>query len=257
MTADERRPSVIPEALVDALRKARAVVALTGAGVSAESGIPTFRDAMEGLWSKFDPHELATPEGFARDPETVTRWYDWRREKCAAAKPNAAHLALARLENHLAAQKRAFMLLTQNVDRLHQAAGSGNVVELHGTLWLWRCIRCGVEREERNVPFREYPPRCACGGTRRPAVVWFGEMLPEDAMQKAHDALGTCDLFFSIGTSAVVEPAASFIHSARRRGARTVEINRDPTPISSVVDWSLLGRAGEILPEVVKITFGI
>jgi NAD-dependent deacetylase len=252
-----QRQSVISEQLVETLRKARSVVVLTGAGVSAESGIPTFRDAMEGLWSKFDPHELATPEGFARDPETVTRWYDWRREKCATAKPNAAHLALARLEQHLAAQKRAFTLLTQNVDRLHQAAGSSNVVELHGTLWIWRCIRCGVEREERDVPFREYPPRCACGGARRPAVVWFGESLPEDAIQKAYGALETCDLFFSIGTSAVVEPAASFIHSARHHGASTVEINRDPTPISSVVDWSLLGKAGELLPEVVRLMFRI
>jgi NAD-dependent deacetylase len=243
--------------LVDALREARAVVVLTGAGVSAESGIPTFRDAMDGLWAKFDPHELASPEGFERDPKTVTRWYDWRREKCAAAKPNAAHLALARLENHLAAQQRAFTLLTQNVDRLHQAAGSRNVVELHGTIWVWRCTRCGIEREERGVPFKEYPPRCACGGARRPAVVWFGEMLPEDAMQQAGDALEACDLFFSIGTSAVVEPAASFIHHARRRGAKTVEINREPTPITPVVDWSLPGKAGEILPEVVRLAFGI
>ena len=233
------------------------MVVLTGAGVSAESGIPTFRDAMDGLWSKFDPHELATPEGFARDPETVARWYDWRREKCAAAKPNAAHLALARLERHLAGQKTGFTLLTQNVDRLHQAAGSRNVIELHGTLWIWRCIRCGVEREERDAPFREYPPRCACGGARRPAVVWFGERLPEDAIQKAFGALETCDLFFSIGTSAVVEPAASFIHGARHHGARTVEINRDPTPISSVVDWSLLGKAGELLPELLRLTFPI
>ena len=252
-----QRQSAISERLVETLRKARAVVVLTGAGVSAESGIPTFRDAMDGLWSKFDPHELATPEGFARDPETVTRWYDWRREKCAAAEPNAAHLALARLEEHLAAQKRSFRLLTQNVDRLHQAAGSRNVVELHGTLWIWRCIRCGAEREERDVPFREYPPRCACGGARRPAVVWFGETLPEDAIQKAYGALETCDLFFSIGTSAVVEPAASFIHTSRHHGARTVEINRDPTPISNVVDWLLLGKAGEIMPALVRMTFGV
>lgn len=242
---------------MDALRQARAVVVLTGAGVSAESGIPTFRDAMEGLWSRFDPHELASPEGFAADPETVTRWYDWRREKCATAKPNAAHLALARLEDHLAAQKHAFTLLTQNVDRLHQAAGSHNVVELHGTIWVWRCTRCGIEHEERGGPFREYPPRCGCGGARRPAVVWFGEMLPEDAMQQAYDALAACDLFFSIGTSAVVEPAASFVHTARRHGAKTVEINRDPTPITPVADWSLPGKAGEILPELVNQTFGI
>jgi NAD-dependent deacetylase len=243
---------LIPDSLVDALREARAVVVLTGAGVSAESGIPTFRDAMEGLWAKFDPSQLATPEAFERDPETVTRWYDCRREKCAAAKANPAHLALARWEHHLAEQNRGFTLLTQNVDRLHQAAGSGNVVELHGTLWVWRCTRCGVEREEREAPFPAHPPRCVCGGARRPAVVWFGEMLPEKALEKAHDALEACDFFFSVGTSAVVEPAASFIHIARHRGAKTVEINRDATPVSRVVDWSLRGKAGEVLPELVK-----
>jgi NAD-dependent deacetylase len=247
------RPS-IPDPLAELLRGAQAVVVLTGAGVSAESGIPTFRDAMEGLWAKYDPSQLATPEAFDRDAETVTRWYDWRRAKCAAAKPNPAHLALARLERQRTAQKRGFTLLTQNVDRLHQAAGSRNVVELHGTLWVWRCTRCGAEREEREVPFKEYPPRCACGGARRPSVVWFGEILPEQALGQAHNALATCDLFFSVGTSAVVEPAASFIHIARGRGAKTVEINRDPTPVSRVVDWSLLGRAGEILPELVKRT---
>jgi|ERR1017187_3654838 NAD-dependent deacetylase len=252
-----QRQVVIPESLVEALKEARAVVVLTGAGVSAESGIPTFRDAMEGLWSKFDPRELATPEGFARDPETVTRWYDWRRGKCALAKPNAAHLALARLEEHFTTQKHGFTLLTQNVDRLHQAAGSHNVVELHGTIWMWRCTRCGVECEEHEASFREYPPRCACGGARRPAVVWFGEMLPEAAIRKAYDALETCDLCFSIGTSAVVEPAASFIHSARHHSARTVEINQDLTSITPVVDWSLLGKAGEILPELVGRAFEI
>lgn len=241
---------------MNALQAARAVVVLTGAGVSAESGIPTFRDAMEGLWAKYDPSQLATPEAFDRDPETVTRWYDWRRQKCAAAKPNPAHLALASLEKHFIIHKRGFTLLTQNVDRLHQAAGSRDVVELHGTLWVWRCTRCGVEREEREVPFTEYPPRCACGGARRPAVVWFGEMLPEHALEQSHDALEACGFFFSIGTSAVVEPAASFIHIARHRGAKTVEINRDATPISRVVDWSLLGKAGEILPQLVKRVVG-
>ena len=230
---------------------------LTGAGVSAESGIPTFRDAMEGLWAKFDPSQLATPEAFARDPEMVSRWYDRRREKCAAAKPNPAHLILARLGKYLTAQDRAFTLLTQNVDRLHQAAGSGNVVELHGTLWVWRCTRCGIEHEERVTPFKEYPPLCTCGGARRPSVVWFGEVLPESALEQARDALETCVLFLSIGTSAVVEPAASFIHIARRHGAKTVEINRDATPISGVVDWSLRGKAGEILPELVQRAFGI
>jgi len=230
---------------------------LTGAGVSAESGIPTFRDAMEGLWAKFDPSELATPEAFGRDPGTVSRWYDWRRQKCAAAKPNPGHLALARLERALSERKRRFTLLTQNVDRLHQAAGSSSVIELHGTLWVWRCTRCGVEREEMNVPLQEFPPRCACGGVRRPGVVWFGEPLPEWALKDAYDALETCDLFFSIGTSAVVEPAAGFVHIARRHAAKTAEINWEPTPVSHLVDWSLRGRTGEILPDLVGRTFGI
>ena len=143
-------------------------------------------------------------------------------------------------------------MLTQNVDRLHQTAGSHNVIELHGTLWVWRCTRCGVEREERVVPFHEYPPRCGCGGAKRPAVVWFGEMLPEEALQQARDALEGCDFFLSVGTSAVVEPAASFVHIARHHGASAAEINRDPTPVTRVVDWSLLGKAGEILPELVE-----
>lgn len=246
---------VIPGPLVNALQTARAVVVLTGAGVSAESGIPTFRDAMEGLWAKFDPSELATPEAFARDPVTVTRWYDARREKCATAKPNPAHLALAHMQQTIENEHRQFTLITQNVDRLHQAAGSRDVIELHGTLWVWRCTRCNAEREERDVPFKEYPPKCRCGGHRRPAVVWFGEPLPEDAIEKSYRALENCDLFFSIGTSAVVEPAASFLHTARRHGAKIAEMNKDPTPASQFADWSILGRAGEVLPELVRRAF--
>lgn len=246
----------IPESLVSAARAARAVVALSGAGVSAESGIPTFRDAMEGLWAKYDPMLLATPEAFARDPELVSRWYNWRRQKCADAKPNPAHLALASMEQALTSQGRKFTLLTQNVDRLHHAAGSRNVVELHGTIWVWRCVRCGEEREERNVPFPSYPPKCQCGGNRRPGVVWFGEALHEEALARADEASSRCDPFFSIGTSAVVEPAASFVRIAARQGAKTVEINKEPTPASHDVDWSLLGKAGEILPNLLKQAFG-
>jgi NAD-dependent deacetylase len=245
----------IPEPLIGALRNARAVVVLTGAGVSAESGIPTFRDAMEGLWAKFDPSQLATPEAFARDPETVTRWYDSRRQKCANAKPNPAHLALAHMQQAIENEHRQFTLITQNVDRLHQAAGSRNVIELHGTLWVWRCVLCGEEREERGVPFKEHPPKCRCGGNRRPAVVWFGEALPEEAIERSYAALENCDLFFSIGTSAVVEPAASFLHTARRHGAKIVEINKDPTSASRFADWSILARAGEVLPELVRQAF--
>ncbi len=241
----------IPDDLVEALRSARFVVALTGAGVSAESGIPTFRDAMDGLWAKFRPEDLATPEAFARDPATVTRWYDWRRQLCAKASPNPAHRALAELERRC----RKFSLITQNVDRLHQAAGSRNVIELHGTLWEWRCVRCGEQREERQ-PFGEFPPRCRCGGMRRPAVVWFGEALPENALAQAYRDAEACDLFFSIGTSAVVYPAADLAHAARQHGARVAEINAQPTPLTPLADWPLIGRAGEVLPALVARAFG-
>ncbi len=244
--------TLIPDALVASLKTSQVLVVLTGAGVSAESGIPTFRDAMEGLWAKHDPAQLATPEAFERDPETVTRWYDWRREKCAAAKPNPAHLALAELQRAVEKEGRSFTLITQNVDRLHQSAGSRSVIELHGTLWVWRCTRCGQEREERQVPFAQYPPKCLCGGNLRPAVIWFGESLPEEALNKTYQALEECDLFFAIGSSAVVQPAASFLHVARQRNAKTVEINVASTPVSRLVDWSILGRAGEILPELVR-----
>jgi NAD-dependent deacetylase len=237
----------IPNDLVAALRSARFVVALTGAGVSAESGIPTFRDALDGLWAKFRPEDLATPAAFERDPKTVTRWYDERRQRCAAAKPNAGHLALAAMQRRCA----RFSLITQNVDRLHQAAGSEDVVELHGTLWVWRCTRCGAEREERGA-FNDYPPRCDCGGARRPAVVWFGEALPEPALARAYRDAENCDLFFSIGTSAVVYPAADLPRVARR----VVEINAQPTPLSPLADWVLTGRAGEVLPALVAQAFG-
>jgi NAD-dependent deacetylase len=245
----------IPSGVVEALRRAKSVVVLTGAGVSAESGIPTFRDAMEGLWAQYDPMELATPQAFARNPVMVSKWYDERRRDCALVKPNPGHHALARMEQCLTERKGEFALLTQNVDRLHQVAGSRNVIELHGSIWEWRCERCGVSREERGGPFGQYPPRCACGGTRRPGVVWFGEQLPPKAVRDSERALGRCDLFFSVGTSAVVQPAASFVHLAKRRGAKTAEINREPTQISEIVDWSIMGKSGEILPELVDRAF--
>jgi NAD-dependent deacetylase len=241
----------IPTELVEAVRSARFVVALTGAGVSAESGIPTFRDARQGWWARFRPEELATLEAFARDPATVTRWYDWRRQLCAKARPNAAHVALAEWERRC----RQFSLITQNVDRLHQVAGSRNVVELHGTLWVWRCVRCGEEREERQ-PFREFPPRCHCGAARRPAVVWFGEPLPEAALARAYRDVAACDLFLSVGTSAVVYPAAELPRLARQHGARVVEVNTQPTSVTSLADWALTGRAGEVLPALVERALG-
>lgn len=225
---------------------------MTGAGVSAESGIPTFRDALTGFWAKFDPQELATPEAFRRNPPMVSRWYDERRCRCADVKPNPGHQALARLQDWQEQRGRRFTLLTQNVDRLHQRAGSREVTELHGSLWVWRCCDCGDEREERGPAFADHPPRCRCGGPRRPGVVWFGERLPEAALARAFDAAATCDVFISAGTSGLVEPAAGFLRGAHARGAHTIEINLDATPVSRLVDWALPGKSGEVLPRVVE-----
>jgi len=247
---------IVPLELCETLAAARSVLILTGAGVSAESGIPTFRDALTGLWARYDPSQLATAEAFARDPALVARWYDERRAHCAAAHPNAGHRALAEMERAVTARGGGFLLATQNVDRLHHEAGSRNVVELHGTLWLWRCVDCGHEREERGPPFTEYPPRCECGGARRPGVVWFGEVLPERALAAAHQAAAGCDVFLALGTSALVYPAAGLIDAARASGATTVEINREATPASGSVDFALRGPSGELLPDLVGQAFG-
>lgn len=236
--------------VADRLRTSRGVVVLTGAGVSAESGLKTFRDTMEGLWKDFDPQKLATPEAFEADPETVTRWYDWRRLGCLAADPNPGHLALAAIERSVVARAGSFTLLTQNVDRLHHKAGSRNVVELHGTIMVWRCTRCGEKFEPPPTAFQVFPPPSPWGGILRPDVVWFGEMLPEAALEAACAAMATCDLFMSVGTSSVVYPAAGFIQAAAANGAFTVEINRDATPISRTVDVSLRGKSGDILPAL-------
>jgi NAD-dependent protein deacetylase/lipoamidase len=274
-----------------ALKQARSVVVLTGAGISAESGLRTFRETMEGLWKEFDPMTLATPEAWEADPEKVSRWYDSRRLGCLAAEPNPGHVALAEIEGRLTGRGREFTLLTQNVDRLHQKAGSRNVVELHGSIIEWRCTECGRKVVPGAEAMTEFPPRSLCcagdglsarraeqgrltqaarekgrsgksGIDRmpmpllRPDVVWFGEMLPEAALAAAQEAVAACDLFFSIGTSSVVQPAASYIHWAAQRGARTVEINKDPTPISELVDWSIRGKSGEVLPALVAGAFG-
>ena len=239
------------------------MVVLTGAGISAESGLRTFRETMEGLWKDFDPMTLATPEAWEADPEKVSRWYDWRRQGCLAAEPNPGHLALAEMERRLEARGGRFTLLTQNVDRLHQKAGSRSVVELHGSIIQWRCTACGAKETPGPEPLAAFPPPAACctgsrGKTRallRPDVVWFGEMLPEDALAAASEAVSACDLFFSIGTSSVVQPAASYIHWAARTGAKTVEINKEPTPISNSVDWSIMGKSGEVLPSMIRAAF--
>ena len=184
----------------------------------------------------------------------VTRWYDWRRIGCLAAETNAAHRALAELERMVEHRGGTFTLLTQNVDRLHQRAGSRTVVELHGTIMVWRCTRCGVETEPASEPMSEFPPHSPCCGDRgallRPSVVWFGEALPEHALRTAALAAESCDVFMSIGTSSMVYPAAAFIGQAAANGARTIEINPEPTPMSGRVDWSIRAKAGEALPRI-------
>jgi len=233
----------IPAALIRLLAGAERLVVLTGAGISAESGIPTFRGP-EGLWRTFRPEELATPQAFKQDPRLVWEWYDWRRGKIAQARPNPGHEALVSLESRVP----EFLLLTQNVDGLHRRAGSRQVLEIHGSIWEVRCLACGAVREDRRVPI-PIPPRCeACGGLLRPNVVWFGEPLDPEILRQAETALTRCQAVLVVGTSAVVQPAASFALWARQSGARVAEINPDPTPLTPHWEFSLSGQAGEILP---------
>ncbi len=250
--------------LAGRLASARSVVVLTGAGVSAESGIRTFRDAadeatrtMAGLWKDFDPAKLATPEAFDADPALVTRWYDLRRRGCLAATPNPGHMALAEMQRRVEASGSRFTLLTQNVDRLHQRAGSIGVVELHGSIIEWRCTRTGRKITPDAAEFTTVPAPSpfVAGGLLRPDVVWFSEMLPEAALDIASDALESCDVFISVGTSAQVFPAAGFIRTASANGAFTAEVNREPTPISGLVDACLHGASGALLPRVVDATW--
>jgi NAD-dependent deacetylase len=228
------------------LQSASSVVVLTGAGISAESGVPTFRGP-GGLWRERRPEELATPEAFDRDPRLVWEWYEWRRSVLAKAEPNAGHRALVRLENRAA----RFTLVTQNVDGLHDRAGSRNVVKLHGDIWTVACLGCGRESRDERIPLPELPPRCECGGMLRPGVVWFGEPLPQEAWERAERATEEAEVFLVVGTSAVVYPAAGLVPLAKARGARVIECNMEETPFSSSLDRSLRGRAGEILPALI------
>jgi NAD-dependent deacetylase len=235
------------EAVRALLAQARSVVALTGAGCSAESGVPTFRGP-GGLWRTFRPEDLATPEAFANDPLLVWEWYDWRRGLIAEAKPNPGHDALAALER----RAPELTLITQNVDGLHARAGSRRLLDIHGSLWRTRCLSCGDVRENREATLPELPPRCACGGLLRPDVVWFGEPLPEDLVARSIQAVDACDLMLVIGTSSLVQPAASFADAALGRGVPVVEINLDPTPLSGVATHVLRGRSGDLLPRLIS-----
>ncbi len=234
----------LPPSLVGRLATARRVVALTGAGVSAESGIPTFRDAQTGLWARFRPEELATAEAFATDPKTVWSWYEWRRDLVAAAQPNPGHHVLAAFE----ALFPEFTLITQNVDGLHARAGSRRVIEFHGNLFANRCFAgCGAVTDvPRPCP---EPPRCRrCGTWLRPGVVWFGEAIPPDALEQSQAAASASDVFLSIGTSSQVYPAAGLATLARRAGAQVVEINPAPTGLDGAADFTLAGPSGTLLP---------
>jgi len=231
----------------EALAGARRVAVLTGSGASAESGVPTFRDAT-GLWEQVRLEDVATPGAFAADAAGVWRWYDARRRDVADTEPNPGHRALAALEDRMS----RVTLITQNVDGLHQAAGSSRVVELHGSLWDLRCTGCGTTHTDSRVPLPDLPPCCpACGEWQRPGVVWFGEALPAGALEEATRAAREAEVLLSVGTAAEVEPAASLPRLAGEAGAFVVEINPQPSAVAGEVDLALRGPAGELLPAVV------
>lgn len=235
-----------PAPLIERLRQAQRIAVMTGAGISAESGIPTFRDDADGLWSKFRPEQLATPGAFSEDPATTWDWYRWRRQKVAAAHPNAGHAALAALQTEVTLD-----LITQNVDGLHLRAGSTDVVEFHGNLFEDRCDACGYSGTGAVAAEAGFVPHCPrCNAVLRPGVVLFGEMIPEDGLSAATAASESCDLFLSIGTSSQVYPAASFAEFAKARGATLVEVNPEYTPLTPLADYALTGPAAEVLPAL-------
>jgi NAD-dependent deacetylase len=237
-----------PPELIQLLKKTTCVTVLTGAGVSQESGLRTFRDARAGLWAQYKPEDLATPRAFARDPKLVWDWYAWRREAVKGVRPNASHYALVDMEKMIP----EFTLITQNVDGLHRMAGSQNILELHGNILNVRCSECGKFAETWDDD-PQFVPRCKkCNGLLRPDVVWFEESLPRKQLDAAVNATRTCQVFFSIGTSGAVQPAAALAHAAKAEGAVVIEVNAEPTPLTSKVDYALCGKSGEILPELIK-----
>lgn len=240
-------------ALDDQIRLARAhlasawsITVLTGAGISADSGVPTFRGP-DGLWRTYRAEDLATPEAFERDPRLVWEWYNWRRELIATKSPNPAHVALAELERR---ENERMWLITQNVDGLHRAAGSRRLSEIHGNIWMVRCTGCGVVNEDRRVPIQILPTCDACGALLRPHIVWFGESLDPADLRRCTETLQSCDLLLVIGTSGVVYPAAGFASVAKQAGATVVEINLDETPQAPLVDLVLRGQAKDLVPQL-------
>jgi len=223
------------------------IVILSGAGMSAESGVPTFRGE-DGLWKNYRAEELATPEAFNDDPEVVWEWYDWRRGLIKPLKPNPGHYAIAELE----IKKKNLSIVTQNVDGLHREAGSKKVYELHGNIWKVRCIDCGRETDNHDTPIKILPKCKECEGVLRPGVVWFGESLDPYILSKASELLSHAELTIVVGTSGLVQPAASMAMLAKDNGSKIIEINIEETPNHGLVDFFLLGKSGEILPELIE-----
>jgi len=234
--------------LRELLREDAPTVVLTGAGVSAESGLATFRGP-GGLWKGRDPMELATPEAFAEDPLEVWRFYAWRRARAAEAEPNPGHRAIAALER----ARSEFLLVTQNVDGLHERAGSSRMIRLHGSLWRLRCVAEGTELDDTRADLGVLPPRCDCGAMLRPGVVWFGEPLPVEALRRAEEAVRTAHLVLVAGTSGIVYPAAGLPAIARQADAYVVEVNPEETPLSAIVNERLAGPSGQVLPALARI----
>ncbi len=238
-----------PNALIEQVRIAQHITVLTGAGISAESGVPTFRDAQSGLWAQYDPQELATPQAFQTNSQLVWNWYQWRRALISQVSPNPGHFALAEMQ----AISHQITIITQNVDGLHQQAGSQNVIELHGNIFRDKCFDCNTPIEAVSPATKEISRCTSCGGLARPDVVWFGEILHSDNLSMALDAAHNCSLFLSIGTSSAVQPAASIPVIARENGAVLVEINPKPTPITRFADYVLQCYSGEILPQLLNM----
>jgi len=236
----------IPSDLIEQLKAAKSVVFFSGAGISAESGIPTFR-GKDGIWNKFRPEELANFDAFIRNPQLVWEWYNYRKSIVHQSKPNPGHLAIVEFEKY----SEQVIVVTQNVDNLHGRAGSKIVYELHGNIERNFCIKC-KKHYDGDLEFKDGIPKCKCGGLIRPDIVWFGEFLPADQFQLSEKAARNCDVFFIVGTSAVVYPAASLVHVARNNGAFLVEVNIEETEASTIANVSLFGESGKVLPQIVE-----
>ncbi len=235
------------EVVRDKLRRAKQVGVITGAGISAESGVPTFR-GKDGLWKKKDPMKLASIDAFLANPEEVWEFYNWRRKLISKVTYNSGHEAITLLEE----KKENFLLITQNVDGLHRLAGSKKLIEIHGSIWKVVCTSCKCSYEDRSLDLGKLPKCKRCGGILRPGVVFFGESLDGELLKKSIDFLKGCDFLLVVGTSSVVQPVASFPFIAKEKGAVVVEVNLEPTPSSNHMDYSIMGKAGEILPQLIN-----